>query len=69
MLAGTFQKFREYLRILPNKYYDQIKGFYIYHTSLFLRSYLWFEGSKKAKFWKKKTIFMGEYFLFPKFYF
>lgn len=59
VISSGFTRFREFMKLLPVKYYVRLKGMYVYHASLLVRSFLFFEGSKRGKLWKKRTHFIG----------
>ena len=63
IMSSGFTRFREFMKLLPVKYYVRLKTLYVFHASLLVRSFLFFEGSKRGKLWKKRTRFLGEYYM------
>lgn len=61
-MSSGFLRFREFMKLLPVKYYVRLKQMYVYHASLLVRSQIFFENSKRGKLWKTRTRFIGEYF-------
>jgi hypothetical protein len=61
VISSGFTKFRNMMKMLPLKYYVKMKQMYVYHISVFVRSFLVVENSKRGKQWTKMTTFIGKY--------
>jgi hypothetical protein len=59
VMQSNFTRFRAFMKLLPVKYYVRLKQMYVYHASLLVRSFLFFENSKRGKLWKQRTTFVG----------